>query len=500
MKKNWILICVVSVSLVFVSISKLATIHTFANDEGKLLVDKVNGYSLTYPNFMQVDTSLHPIRTVLYDPNTKIEIYYDNFQGTISDSNIYTSYSNQMVIEDKHHTIEIDEMRMLSGMNTHVLKWHRTKFAKIPNDHNYYASIEIAKNSMEVYTILIKSSQPIHNESTLINSFKIVDQTESATLNTHFKELPIIRSDETFHAYNQHFKTNPLRWGIFQPDAPDTFTNLNKIEDDVHYTFDYLVRYNSITHELPKKALMNAWHNHRLVELTLQTIGNDHKANFIYDILEGKYETYFQQYAKGLKEFGHPVLFRLNNEMNGDWVGYSAYYSSKDTDLYKAVWTYIHQIFNENGVDNVIWVWNPNHDSKPPFAWNHELMYYPGDEYVDVVGLTAYNTGNYYKVAGEQWHTFQELYEPLYKRYAQWSDKPLMISEFASSSIGGDKRAWIEDMFRVIQTYPKIKVAIWWNSIDWDGENPARIYKMDDNESVMNAIRSGLKLGMNELY
>ncbi|MNR16814.1 hypothetical protein D3C85_1334420 [compost metagenome] len=68
-----------------------------------------------------------------------------------------------------------------------------------------------------------------------------------------------------------------------------------------------------------------------------------------------------------------------------------------------------------------------------------------------------------------------------------------MITEFASSSIGGDKAAWIADMFRVMYRYPKIKIAIWWNGIDWDGEQPARLYELDDNESVMDSFRTGLR-------
>ncbi|WNR42056.1 glycoside hydrolase family 26 protein [Paenibacillus roseipurpureus] len=481
------------IPLIFIIMTERTTIDSFANTEGKLLEDKVNGFSLIYPRSMQVDTSLQPIRTVLQDAYTKIEIYYDHFTNTLADSAIYMSYSNQMVIADSHHTVENDETRTINGMTTHMLKWHREKLAKISNDKNYYVSIEIARTNREVYTILMKSSQPINNESVIMNSFKFIEKTETKPLDVHFKELPVIRSDETLQMYNHHFKSNRLRWGIYQPDAPDSFTNLKQLEANFQHTFDYLVRYQSIQHELPKQALKNAWDQHRLVELTLQTLSSDHKANFTYDILNGNYDTYFQQYAADLKAFGHPVLFRLNNEMNGDWVGYSAYYSSKDTDLYKAVWTYVYDMFLRNGVDNVIWVWNPNHESKPGFAWNHELMYYPGDEYVDVIGLTAYNTGNYYETVGEKWRTFKELYEPLYQRYALWSDKPLMITEFASSSIGGDKEAWIRDMFRVIPQYPKIRAAIWWNGIDWDGDTPARIYTLDDDKAMMDTLRQGFK-------
>lgn len=57
-----------------------------------------------------------------------------------------------------------------------------------------------------------------------------------------------------------------------------------------------------------------------------------------------------------------------------------------------------------------IWVWNPNEKSFPNFCWNYADNYYPGDEYVDIVGLTGYNTGDYYD--GEIWRRFDEIYDP----------------------------------------------------------------------------------------
>ena len=88
----------------------------------------------------------------------------------------------------------------------------------------------------------------------------------------------------------------------------------------------------------------------------------------------------------------------------------------------------------------------------PPFQWNHPFMYYPGDEFVDIVGMTAYNTGTHYSDIGETWHSFFILYHEIYDNYRQWFGQPLMITEFASASEGGNKAVWISDMFRA---FPK---------------------------------------------
>ena len=197
-------------------------------------------------------------------------------------------------------------------------------------------------------------------------------------------------------------------------------------------------------------------------------------------------------YAKVIAEHGHPVMFRLFNEMNGDWCPYSSYNTSKDTMVFKEAYQYVYNIFAETGANaNTIWVWNPNSVSFPNFDWNHPLMYYPGDDYVDVVGMTAYNTGNYYP--GETWREFDALYRGMYYNYCSWFKQPFMITEFASATAGGNKARWIENMFSSIDEFERIKVAIWWDGCDWDAHgNIARSYFLDETPDVMQAFKKGL--------
>ena len=179
--------------------------------------------------------------------------------------------------------------------------------------------------------------------------------------------------------------------------------------------------------------------------------------------------------------------------MNGDWCQYSAFHTSKDTQIYRELYHYIYGIFEEQGANkNTLWVWNPNERSFPDFSWNDARLYYPGDEYVDIVGLTGYNTGNYYK--GEIWRSFDEIYQPLYAEYIKTYDKPFMITEFASNSVGGDKSQWIRDMFGSIHKLDKIKVAIWWSGCDWESPGvPARIYYMNESPEILDTFKEMFK-------
>ncbi len=466
--------------------------------------DYANGYSINYPINMNVDVSLSPIRTLFTNEQTTIEVYYDNFTNTASNAHDYIHYGNRFTDNTKDHSIERDETFFKNNYKVHLLKWTRRHLSKVPNDKNYYVSGEIIKNSNEVYTIFIKSNQPIENELDIINSFTAFNPQGTPYMNKPYGHSKTPMNPETKAFWQKHFApTSTLQWGVFEPSAPEVMRYLTTLEEKLDSKFSFILRYQTLDEALPLYGLQKAYENHNYVELTLQTIrpglanalsGNhqDPNASVIYDILDGHYDDYLHEYAKQLKTFGHPIIFRLNNEMNGDWCWYSAYYTGKDAELYKALWIYIHTIFNEHDVDNVIWVWNPHDVSRPDFKWNHYMTYYPGDEYVDVIGLTGYNTGTYFP--GEQWRDFNQIYDPLYNEYLGLFPKPFMISEFGSNSVGGNKVQWINTMFDSIKKYDNIKVAIWWSGIDYDKNGiPGRIYLIDEDEEVSNAFRSRLK-------
>ncbi|MCL2165852.1 MAG: endoglucanase, partial [Clostridiales bacterium] len=165
-----------------------------------------------------------------------------------------------------------------------------------------------------------------------------------------------------------------------------------------------------------------------------------------------------------------------------------------DTAIYRAFYRYVYGFFERAEADNVIWVWNPNGGSYPDFKWNHELMYYPGDTFVDIVGMTRYNTGTYYSNFGEKWREFDELYDALYLSYTTRYTQPLMITEFASASMGGDKEQWVERMFAHIGQYPRIKAAVWWDYYDRDAAgNLSRSYLIEETQALMDIFRQNLR-------
>lgn len=458
-----------------------------------LLKNYPDGYQIKYPADMWVDVSMSPVRTTLANYTTLVEIYRQPLD-VVPDA--YINYGNRPITTgaDKVQIIK-NQQTTVNGHRVRWLWWQRPRLKNVPADKNIYASVDIVVSNREVYSLLFKSaSLPVLQNlvPTMVKSFAVTAKQGHHTYARQYsnhRSFPL--SAAANEVLNTYFKGDKQYWGIFEHSFPARKEPLANLEQQLDYNFKFVLVYTSFDSPLPKDILQRADAENKIVELTLQTTSAG-RGSLTYAILNGEYDSWLKAYARAIKDFGKPVLFRLNNEMNGDWCSYSAYHSSKDTGLYIATWRYIYQLFREQGVDNALWVWNPHDVSFPNFKWNHYLTYYPGDDYVDIVGLTGYNTGTYYP--GEKWRGFKQIYDPLYQEYsAVFPHKPFMITEFGSNSVGGDKVAWINDAFRYMKEYKQIKVMIWWNGIDWDGTKPARIYRIDQTPAVINAVKQGLQ-------
>ena len=186
-------------------------------------------------------------------------------------------------------------------------------------------------------------------------------------------------------------------------------------------------------------------------------------------IISGSQDAVIKARASAIKAFAKPVYLRWGAEMNGDWYAWSGPQSGDDPSLYIAAWRHIHDVFRAMGVTNVSWVWAPNADSKPggvdPTSWNNWTRYYPGDEYVDWVGIDGYNWG------GSEWSSFGAIFGPVYDSYA--GRKPIMICETGSVETGGNKAAWIANAGDWMKSHDGVRAFVYFDTnqsssgLDW---------------------------------
>lgn len=93
---------------------------------------------------------------------------------------------------------------------------------------------------------------------------------------------------------------------------------------------------------------------------------------------------------KILQENNIPVLWRPYHEMNGTWFWWC---DKKGEDGFIKLWKMMYDRFtNYHKLNNLIWVWNANapRDKKNDEAYAYDL-YYPGNDYVDVLATDIYH-------------------------------------------------------------------------------------------------------------
>lgn len=455
------------------------------------------GYEIILPSYLKLNEDIASVKSRFESENLVVEILYDNFHDTLDSVYTYNNYGNSGLKKNSEFKITNEYNHDFDGNMGHIVLYERRKLSSEKTDRNYYATIAFARTSKEVATVFIKSAAPIYIDY-IMPSFKFIEKKGKMKTDKVFHPLEKNFDEKTEEFYEKYFKNNEkIDFGIFEPTFPTYKYRLAQLEKLFNYNFPVTLMYNSF--EVPYKTgyMNNAKEAGKVVEYTLYTTDkvNGKDKDITLDILDGKYDDYLDNMAKSFNEYDYPVLFRLNNEMNGAWDLYSAYYVGKDTDLFIDCWKYIYERFEKMGVDNLIFIWNPNELSFPNYGYNNYLSYYPGNKYVDVIGLTAYNTGNYY--SGETWRTFNEAYDQFYYDYAKRFSHPMMITEFSCSSTGGNKSKWFENMFSMIYKYDRIKLAVLWNGQDYDTTKDvktiSRNYRLDLEDDVIEAVKKGLE-------
>ncbi len=391
---------------------------------------------------------------------------------------------------------------------------------KVKDDRNFGLFVlKSASDCSELMDKIVLTWDRFDIKGTLRNYFDGGDPLENPRWN-----------DETRNYFRQLMTEDKKNWGVFSYSMPgnedgllpgqkeyDEYLQKSKemqtyIEDeiwgrkyDIYMTYTHLGwgaadDPDRIPHYFPtamakELAGGNGDGTRQTLEFTFQYTTNNNtvaeEVSPMFDIMRGKYDEYFRRLALDIKEYARPVMFRLNNEMNTDWTSYSGIMNLLDPDIFVMTWRRLFDIFEENGVDNVIWIWNPIAKSCPYSGWSEDLCYFPGREYAHLLGGTSYEMNNYPDSAENRMTTFASHYGNLYAKNQPYFEKwGMIIGEFACGSGGnsgdsagmelgrnGDAQAkWVEGMFEELYAenpapYAKqIKGLIWFNCNDVDDD------------------------------
>jgi mannan endo-1,4-beta-mannosidase len=218
----------------------------------------------------------------------------------------------------------------------------------------------------------------------------------------------------------------------------------------------------------------------------------------------GKYDDYLHQYAKDIVATGLPLGIRFNHEMNGVWYPWSETAGQGDSingnnkGDYVKMWQHVHDIFEQEGAnDLVVWTWAPNIINNLPAA-NKSVDFlkamYPGDEYVDWMGVSGYLRPAY---KPDNNFTFDYTFGATLDQLREISDKPIILAEIGASEVGGKKPQWITSVFDALaQPENADIIGLSWFNLSVtsyvEGELMTNDWRLESRPESLAAFKAGI--------
>lgn len=222
------------------------------------------------------------------------------------------------------------------------------------------------------------------------------------------------------------------------------------------------------------------WSRGALPMVTWEPWGADGRVFSLADIAAGRYDRYVNRSAAAAAAWGKPLYLRFAHEMNGAWYPWGRGTNGNTPRLYIAAWRHLVRIFRASGADNVIWVWAPNQNFSGRFPFR---QYYPGDRWVDWVGLDGFNWAR-----SPRWQSFTEIFAGSYNAMIGMTAKPMMVAETGSWEHGGSKAEWVTNaLTRELPMYDHVRALVWWSV-----EDPRGDLRIDSSSPALGALRAAV--------
>jgi Glycosyl hydrolase family 26 len=216
-------------------------------------------------------------------------------------------------------------------------------------------------------------------------------------------------------------------------------------------------------------------------------------------IIRGDFDGDLRSWARAARDFASPLLVEYGTEVNGRWFSWNGLWNGGGSssgygdptladgpERFRDSYRHIVRVMREEGASNVTWVFHVNNRDIPDEPWNRMEQYYPGDEWVDWIGVSVYGAQT---PLDDEWPEFREVMDGAYPRLASLSaSKPIVLLEFAVTTghKDVDQAAWAEQALRdlVSLRWPRVIGFSWWNEAWQNDDNPAHDTNMRVQDSA----------------
>jgi hypothetical protein len=142
-------------------------------------------------------------------------------------------------------------------------------------------------------------------------------------------------------------------------------------------------------------------------------------------IIRGDHDDYLVAWAQAISDLDFMIGIRFAHEMNGHWYPWSESRNSNSAGEYVEAWKHIHNVFQDHNATNVLWIWSPNVNR---YLQSVDIAgLYPGDDYVDLIGLSGYSVSDN--------DDFERVYRSTFSEIRTITEKKVLITELG---VGGN--------------------------------------------------------------
>lgn len=175
-----------------------------------------------------------------------------------------------------------------------------------------------------------------------------------------------------------------------------------------------------------------------------------------------------------------PIIFRPFHEHNGNWFWWGKGINSEED--YIALWRFtVEYLRDEKGVHNLLWAFSPDRSRTNIDTFKKDYFYgYPGDEYVDIIGLDNYwDVGHPANQANPE--TQQEHFIRSLTYTAQIADslgKIAALSETGTEALP-DPTIWSDKFLAALNANEwtrRISYMLTWRNANFERENRDHFY------------------------
>ena len=203
-------------------------------------------------------------------------------------------------------------------------------------------------------------------------------------------------------------------------------------------------------------------------------------------IIGGEFDADLRAWGESARSFGSPILIEWGTEPNGDWFGWNGKWNGRAESgpaQYISAYRHIVDIMRGAGATNLQWVWHVNWYDEPQAKWNRFENYFPGENYCDWVGLSAYGPTTPTTRDGTESLAFKlsETYPRLIKLVP---GKPMILAEFGCDlhNPHASVTRWAAEALETLfsKRWPAIIGFCWWNE-GWQNDD----HKKHDSDLIV---------------